>query len=43
MEFTEHFNQMLTERSIQNEWVERAIRNPDNIEDREDGTRHFIK
>ncbi len=43
MEFTEHFNQMLKERSIQNKWVERAIRNPDNIEDCEDGTRHFIK
>jgi hypothetical protein len=43
MEFTKHFNQMLEERNIHREWVEKAVQFPDNIEDHEDGTRHFIK
>ena len=43
MEFTKHFNQMLEERNIHREWVEKALQFPDNIEDHEDGTRHFIK
>ena len=43
MEFTKHFNQMLEERSINGEWVNRAIQSPERVEDREDGTKHFIK
>ncbi len=43
MEFTKHFKQMLKERTIHREWVEQALQSPDNIEDHEDGTCHFIK
>ena len=43
MEFTKHFNQMIDERSIDKEWVEKALEDPDRIENREDGTRHLIK
>ena len=34
---------MLRERNIQPEWADLAIQNPDETEDRADGTRHFIK
>jgi sporulation-control protein spo0M len=43
MEFTKHFNQMLEERTILMEWVQRTLQIPDHIENYEDGTRHFIK
>ncbi|MBW2095431.1 MAG: DUF4258 domain-containing protein [Deltaproteobacteria bacterium] len=43
MEFTKHFRQMLDERSIHEEWVDRAIRKPDRIECPGDNTNHFIK
>jgi len=43
MEFSKHFNQMLEERDISREWVDRALEDPDNIEDIEDGTRHYTK
>jgi len=43
MEFTKHFKNMLEERSIQQEWVDRAISEPEEIEDQEDGTRHFMR
>jgi uncharacterized protein YuzE len=38
-----HFVDMLREREIRREWVVRAERNPDYVEERADGTRHFIK
>nr|VFK78176.1 MAG: protein of unknown function (DUF4258) [Candidatus Kentron sp. SD] len=38
-----HFNDMLQERGIRREWVERTIQIPDRVEDHGDGTRHFIK
>ena len=34
---------MLSERQIQLEWVNKAIQCPDQVEDREDGTRHYLK
>ena len=34
---------MLIEREIEREWVNRAVHEPDEVEDYEDGTRHFIK
>jgi len=34
---------MLEERSINGEWVDRAFQAPDRMEDRADGTKHFIK
>ena len=38
-----HFDDMLKERGISPEWVERTIGSPDTTEDHKDGTRHFIK
>ena len=43
MEFTKHFNQMLNERMIRQEWADQTMKSADRIENREDGTRHFIK
>lgn len=43
MEFSKHFHQMLEERNISREWVDQALDNPDNVEDIEDGTQHYIK
>ena len=43
MEDTVHFWQMLVERGIPAEWADRATESPDRTEDKEDGTRHFIK
>jgi hypothetical protein len=43
MEFTKHFKSMLKERSIQQEWVYRAINEPEKTEDQEDGTRHLMR
>jgi hypothetical protein len=34
---------MLEERNIRREWVDQALEAPDNIEDIEDGTQHYIK
>jgi len=38
-----HFLDMLLERAIRHEWVERTMQVPDQTEDRDDGTRHFLK
>jgi hypothetical protein len=43
MDFTRHFNQMIEERLIRLEWVDLAVKSPDRVETREDGTKHFIK
>ena len=43
MEFTKHFRQMLEERSIHDEWVERTIQDPDKVNSPGDGTNHYIK
>ena len=43
MEFAEHFKNMLKERSIQQEWVDRVLHEPQRTEDHEDGTRHFLR
>ena len=43
MEFSRHFNQMLEERLIRREWIDQTLRSPDHVEEREDGTQHFIK
>jgi hypothetical protein len=43
MQESNHFADMLTERSIPREWVDRAVVSPDKTEDREDGTRHYLK
>ncbi len=38
-----HFADMLEERGIRSEWVDRTIREPEKVEEHEDGTRHFIR
>jgi len=43
MIYTKHFCQMLCERSINEDWVERTIKNPDKTENKNDGTQHFLK
>lgn len=43
MEYTKHFQEMLEERNICPEWVERTLKKPDITEMHEDGTCHFIK
>ena len=43
MDWTKHFRQMLEERDIRLEWIEQTIQSPDQIEDKPDGTRHFVK
>ena len=40
---SDHFKDMLQERRIEMGWVILAENYPDYTEDREDGTRHFIK
>jgi hypothetical protein len=40
---TSHFRQMLMERNIREDWVERTLSNPDRVEEHEDGTKHFLK
>ncbi len=34
---------MLEERNISPEWAERCLREPDETEEHDDGTRHFLK
>ena len=43
MDLTKHFRQMLAEREIRPEWVEQTIQAPDQVEDKPDGTRHFLR
>jgi Domain of unknown function (DUF4258) len=41
--YTQHFEDMLLERQIDRSWVERAISEPESIEERGDGTRHYLR
>jgi transposase len=34
---------MLSERGIEREWVSLAVQHPDRTEEKDDGTRHYIK
>ena len=43
MQDSVHFNTMLHERGIRRDWADRAIEQPDQFEDRDDGTRHYLK
>jgi len=43
MEWTKHFEDMLVERGILSEWVERTIQQPGRQEYHGDGTRHYLK
>jgi hypothetical protein len=43
MRETRHFREMLEERNIRCEWVDAAVTDPTRVEDRDDGTRHFLR
>ena len=43
MDRTTHLRKMLSERNIQEQGVERALKKPDRIETHEDGTKHYLK
>jgi hypothetical protein len=43
MHKTTHFLKMLSERDIEEQWVDRALSEPDQIEEHEDGTKHYLK
>ena len=43
MHKTTHFMKMLSERDIHEQWVDQALTQPDQIEDHEDGTKHYLK
>lgn len=43
MKDTRHFRDMLKERDIPIDLVDAAIVSPDKIEERPDGTRHYLK
>ena len=38
-----HFVHMLKERRIKREWADRAVAEPERMENREDGTRHYVR
>ena len=43
VESSGHFEDMLSERSIRREWVTRAMEQPDETENHDDGTVHYLK
>ena len=43
MDRSGHFLAMLAERAIEEEWIEQALLAPDRIDNRGDGTRHYLK
>jgi hypothetical protein len=43
MKESAHFLAMLRERSILREWVDRALNNPDRVNEPNDGTKHCMK
>jgi len=43
MKYTRHFEDMMAERSIQPKWIEQTLNKPDKVENKPDGTRHFLK
>ena len=43
MQKTKHFIEMLQERDIKESWVDSTLKQPEKIEDRIDGTKHFLR
>lgn len=43
LQYTRHFKVMLRERSIPMSLITRTLNEPDKVEDRADGTRHFLR
>ena len=42
LEFTKHAEVVLGERGIPSDWVVRVVAEPERVESRDDGTRHFM-
>ena len=43
MLYAKHCEDMLKERSIPKSWVEQTIGEPEKSEDKQDGTRHYLR
>jgi len=43
IELTEHAREMLEERGIPEQWMWRALEEPDAVEEKLDGTIHYVK
>lgn len=43
MQRSAHFEAVLKERGIADDWVEEALAEPDRVEERADGTHHYLK
>jgi hypothetical protein len=43
MEIGKHFQDMMKEREIPQEWIDRCVSSPENTEVHPDGTKHYIK
>ena len=43
MEYSQHFTAMLRERNIQESWVHETVEEPARVENKPDGTRHFLR
>ncbi len=43
MDKSAHFRDMMEERGISQEWVDRVLQEPDRTEDHDDGTKHYLK
>jgi hypothetical protein len=43
MEDSAHFRDVLRERGIERDWVDRTLRDPELTEDPGDGTQHFVR
>ena len=43
MKYTRHFEEMTTERSIHPTWIEQTLNEPEEVENKPDGTRHYLR
>lgn len=43
MKYTQHFKDMMEERLIQPTWIELTLNEPEKVNERPDGTRHFFR
>jgi len=43
MKYTQHFKDMMKERLIQPTWVDMTLNEPEKVDDKPDGTRHYLR
>ena len=43
MKYTQHFKDMMKERLIQLTWVDMTLNEPEKVDDKPDGTRHYLR